>query len=222
MTTIDTQSTNGVHALGSEGAAPTDAELDRDAFMQLLVAQLRNQDPTSPMDTTQMVQQLTELTSVEHLIGIENRLGSLQVAAASSANAEVAGFTGQRVTADTSYLRLGDVGEATGAFELSAPASQVDVVLYDAEGRIVRRLELGAQASGANTFRWDGQDGTGTRLDPGRYRAEVTAAGEDGGTVHVTPELSGVVEGVSYERGFPELVVGEHRVLLGDVREIRR
>ena len=60
------------------------------------------------------------------------------------------------------------------------------------------------------------------RLPPGRYRTEVTAGGEEGAPVNVTPELSGVVEGVSYERGYPELVVGEHRVLMGDVREIRR
>ena len=42
-------------------------ELDKDAFLKLLVAQLRNQDPHRPMDTSAFMAQTTQLTSVEKL-----------------------------------------------------------------------------------------------------------------------------------------------------------
>src|SRR5689334_2043248 len=99
---------------GSPSATATTGQqgtqLDRDAFMRLLVAQIRNQDPANPMDTTQMMSQLSQLTSVEHLIGIEDQLTSLNIASTGMANAQVAGFVGQTVDADTSTLRL----DATG------------------------------------------------------------------------------------------------------------
>ena len=66
-------------ALGGQTVQGADTELDRDAFMRLLVAQIRNQDPMDPMDTREMMSQLTQLTSVEHLIGIEDGIGSLQI-----------------------------------------------------------------------------------------------------------------------------------------------
>jgi flagellar basal-body rod modification protein FlgD len=49
------------------GASGPKNELDKDAFLKLLVAQLRYQDPTAPMDTSAFMAQTSQLTSVEKL-----------------------------------------------------------------------------------------------------------------------------------------------------------
>ena len=208
-------------ALG--GARPTSPEtdLDRDAFMRLLVAQIRNQDPMDPMDTRDMMSQLTELTSVEHLIGIEEQLSAVQVGTASVANAQVASFVGRTVEADTSALRLDEAGAASGAFLLDGRAEQVTVTIRDAEGRAVRTFELGEHFAGAHGYSWDGLNDAGARLPAGRYRIELSATDAEGAVVPVHTKVRGAVTGVSYEDGFPELVLDDtHRVRMGDVREV--
>ena len=52
----------------------TDAkkEMDQEVFLALLVAQLRNQDPTSPMDTNEMMAQSTQLASMEQLTALSD------------------------------------------------------------------------------------------------------------------------------------------------------
>lgn len=71
--TIDATSAVGTSTSIHTGTTPaTDAkkELDQEVFLELLVAQLRNQDPTSPMDTTEMMAQSTQLASMEQLTGL--------------------------------------------------------------------------------------------------------------------------------------------------------
>ncbi|HJL19070.1 MAG TPA: FlgD immunoglobulin-like domain containing protein [Sandaracinaceae bacterium LLY-WYZ-13_1] len=217
---MEIDDTNGANALGANAVSGPEPEMDRDAFMRLLVTQIRNQDPMDPMDTRDMMAQLTELTSVEHLIGIEERLSTLQVGTASIANAQVADFVGREVVADASSLRLEEAGSAMGGFELDGQAESVTVTVRDEDGRVVRTMELGDHFPGQHAYRWDGMDDSGVRLDPGRYRVEIEALDEDGAPVGVHTRIRGTVSGVSYEHGYPELVVGEHRVLMGDVREV--
>lgn len=212
----------GPSALGGQNPGAPDTSLGRDAFMQLLVTQLRNQSPTDPMDTRDLMTQLVQLTSVERLVGIEDRLTSLQIATTGIASAQVAGFVGQTVEADTSRLRLGETGDAHGAYELGGAASQVTMSIRDDQGRVVRTVELGPGDAGPATYAWDGRSDTGTRLAAGTYRMEISARDSEGNPVEVRMRVRGVVTGVSYERGYPELLLGEHRVLMGDVREVSR
>ena len=218
---IDSTS-SGANALGGNGVGEASTDFDRDAFMQLLVTQIRNQDPMDPMDTRDMMAQLTQLTSVEHLIGIEQGVQTLGVASASIANAQVAGFVGKTVTADASSLRLEEAGSAAGAFELDGRASNVTVTIRDEEGRVVRTMELeGDRFAGTHRYEWDGMDDSGTRLPEGRYRVEVSATDGEGQPVGADTEVRGTVTGVSYEHGYPELILdGEHKILMGDVRRV--
>jgi len=189
--------------------------------MRLLVTQIRNQDPMDPMDTTQMMSQLTELTSVEHLIGIRDGLGNLEVASASIANAQVADFVGKTVTADTSTLRVDDTGPISGAFQLDGRAEEVTVTIRDASGEVVRSMELGDTFAGSQGYTWDGNNNLGERVDPGRYRVEISAIDSEGAPVSVDTRVQGRVTSISYADGYPELILdGEHRVAMGDVREV--
>jgi flagellar basal-body rod modification protein FlgD len=66
---VGTASTTGTTGLYTNSTAVRDPKqtLDSDVFMQLLVTQLRNQDPSSPMDTNQMISQTTQLSMMEKM-----------------------------------------------------------------------------------------------------------------------------------------------------------
>ena len=69
MTGTGTTGTGGTSGSGSSGSTSTagSSELDREAFLKLLVAQLKYQDPSSPMDASAMMTQTAQLTMVDKL-----------------------------------------------------------------------------------------------------------------------------------------------------------
>jgi flagellar basal-body rod modification protein FlgD len=201
--------------------ADASSGVSRDAFMKLLVTQLQNQDPLDPMDAQQMVSQLSELTSVEQLLTIDHRLQALEVATAGMANTEVASLVGKNVTADSSALRLESDGSVTSVYELPAPASDVTITIKDEQGNVVRTIEADAQTAGMHDLVWDGNTNDGTRAPAGRYTMSISAKDESGNPIEASTEIEGRVDGITYENGYPELLIGRARVLLGDVQGIR-
>jgi len=65
--TVDTSYTSGTSLYSGTTPSTAKNELDQQAFLQLLVAQLRNQDPSSPMDSSQLMAQTTQLSTMEQL-----------------------------------------------------------------------------------------------------------------------------------------------------------
>ncbi len=210
-------------------AAPRPSEVDsgtdgvrrgmgRDAFMKLLVAQLRNQDPLDPMDPRESIAQLSQLSGVEQLVAIEGRLRALEVANAGMVNAQAVALVGRTVEAEGGMLRLGPEGDAEASFTLRGRAERVEVKVIDEQGRVVRSMELEGGYPGAHPVRWDGLDEQGERAPAGRYRIEVRAFDAEGRPVEADTTLRGRVERVAYDNGYPELVVEGRRIALGSVR----
>lgn len=215
------------HVIGSPTVSQESTEdrertaLDRDAFLRLLVEQLENQDPLDPMDSREMITQLSELSSVEYLMGMEQKLGSLEVSSIGKSNADAALLIGKSVTVEGSRLSLGTFDSAGAGFSLGAPAQDVTVTIRDSAGQLVNSRSLGPRQAGSHGFLWDGNDSTGARVEPGDYRMTVTAVDDLQRPVVTTTEVQGVVESVSYENGYPELRIGQTRARLGDVRAVR-
>jgi flagellar basal-body rod modification protein FlgD len=194
--------------------------MGRDAFMKLLVHQLQNQDPLEPMDAREMVTQLSELTSVEQLVSIEQRLGHLEIATAGIGNTQAAGLVGRTVVANADRLSLGDTGPARGAFVVEGSSATTEITIRDAAGDVVRTISLGGQTPGTHVYEWDGNGENGERLPAGRYEMTVVAKDAEGHPVTTSTRIEGRVARVTYENGYPELVVGEATVMLGDVLSI--
>lgn len=195
-------------------------ELDRDAFLKLLVAQLKNQDPLNPTDSKEMITQLSQLTSVDHLQQIGARMQSLEIATMAMSNGQATEFVGRRIEANTSSLSLNDSQTALGSFNLAARADTVNVTIRNADGETIRTIDAGAMYPGQREVTWDGLDAAGNRMPAGRYSMSVDARTAAGAPVVVDTTITGAVSAVSYENGYPELIVGNARVLLGDVTSI--
>jgi len=206
---------------GAPAAAPTEEKsgLGRDAFLRILLAQLGNQDPTAPMDSTDFVAQLAQFANVELLQGVEARLDALVVAQAASNQTAAANLVGREVVYHADEVALGPDGAVVHG-QLAGAAASVTVTLTDEAGRTVRTLRLGPSPAGRIEIPWDGRDDDGAPLPPGDYRVRIAAADAEGKSVDVVSLARGVARGISFEHGYPELLVGDARVLLSDVLEL--
>lgn len=143
-------------------------------FLQLLVAELKNQDPSDPIKNDQMVSQMAQLSSVS---GISNMNQSLQTLASnfrSSQALQAANMIGRQVLTPGSTTELAN-GKANFGLELSGPADHVLVSINDSTGSPVHTLDLGAQEAGILPLEWDGVADNGASVAPGSYTFGVNA-----------------------------------------------
>jgi flagellar basal-body rod modification protein FlgD len=190
--------------------------LGKDEFLKLLVAQLKNQDPTNPMDGQQMAAQLAQFSSVEQLIAINEKLG---------AQATTDDATAKAISNSTAIAAIGKTVTALGnQVELPAADARVRGIvqgtgqgtlsLRDANGTIVARRDLGLVRAGDQSFAL-GDLAAG--LPAGTYTWQLDVRTAQGATVPVTPFITGRVTGVEYGPGGAMLVAGRLRIPVGTV-----
>jgi flagellar basal-body rod modification protein FlgD len=205
---------------GASGTTTTygSSELGKNEFLQLLVAQMQYQDPLEPMSNSDFVAQLAQFSNVEQLVGVNEGINILGVQQMGMTNAQAASFIGKEVEVKSNQLSVAaDDTEAHAAFTLADDATTVTVKIRDAGGNVVRTLEMNAQDKGAVPIDWDLVDDNGNQVPPGTYTIDVTAADADGGTVVAESSVRGVVTGVKYDSGYPELQIGSVTALLSDI-----
>jgi flagellar basal-body rod modification protein FlgD len=200
-----------------EGSTATEDIQNR--FLTLLTAQLKNQDPTSPLDSAQMTSQLAQISTVD---GIERLNATLQKMLGSTTDAQAmqaAALVGRGVLVPGSALQLAG-GAAVGALELSGPADEVTVAIKDASGLVQRTLNLGALPAGIHGFTWDGKTDGGAQAVDGNY--SVSIAGEQGGKAVTASALAlGMVSSITRAAQGMTVNVGSLGAFtLADIKEI--
>jgi flagellar basal-body rod modification protein FlgD len=209
-TTATTQATTTTKAKDPMG---------QDGFLQLLVAQLKNQDPTATsQDPNMMIQQLTSFSSLEQAQQTNTLLQGLQTQTSGLFQAQTASLVGKTVKVDGSGFNLAS-GKAAMNLELSAPAD-VTVTVKDATGNVIATLPQGHLTRGINTLNWDGHDSSGAQLPDGSYQVSVTATGDNGKPVPFKSSLSMKVDAVNFSNGGIYLTSGSNIFSLADVLEI--
>lgn len=143
-------------------------------FLKLLTAQLKNQDPTSPVDNAQFVSQLSQFSMVNGIETLNTGVSALGTRLAGSEVAAAASLVGRTVLAPASAFAPGPDGFVRAAVELPDAVEGLTITVSDARGREVRRLALGPHRAGLIRFEWDGVDDAGHAVPPGR----VTLAAE--------------------------------------------
>lgn len=206
-----------VDAIGSQGSVGTASlaqamggndSLGKEAFLKLLVEQIKNQDPLQPKENSEFVAELAQFSSLEQTMGINDRLDMLSMQNQGLANSQVASFVGQRAVVRGDVTTLDASGQpAKLAFQLSERAEKVTVTISNADGKAVRTLELGKSDSTIRNSVWDGMNDDGVRQPPGRYTFSVSARGKDDNVITYSPEATGVVQSVSFNKGYPELTL---------------
>ncbi|HEY4663777.1 MAG TPA: flagellar hook capping FlgD N-terminal domain-containing protein [Comamonas sp.] len=166
---------------GTPSNTPTSAADMQNQFLTLLVAQLQNQDPTSPMDNAQLTSQMAQISTVSGIEKLNSTVESVTSQFASMQMLQGATMIGHTVLSEGNNLGLSAFEDeegntklsGTAAFDLDASAANVTVTITTASGEVVDTLELGSAAAGRNYFTWDGSDYTGSDLDL-RFKVSAT------------------------------------------------
>jgi flagellar basal-body rod modification protein FlgD len=187
-------------------------------FLTLLTSQLKNQDPTSPMDSNQFTQQLVEFSQVEQQINTNTNLKTLITQGTSQAGTFATSYLGKKVSVTNGDASLSN-GEADWTYNLGATASSTVLSVTDVNGKTVF-TGAGATNAGNNSFSWNGKDNNGNTLPDGTYKLTAAAQALDGSTVTTSVASAGSVTQIDMTGGTPQLVIGNMEVSLSDIAAI--
>ena len=188
-----------------------------DMFLTLLTTQMKNQDPTSPMDSTQFMQQLVQMTGVEQQLASNDLLKQLVANTQTNVSSAV-GLIGKQVRATSADAKLSG-GQANWLYNLNADASSVKVEVLDSQGRTidVAALTGDAMKAGDHSFTWDGRSSSGANMPDGTYSLRITATTSSGDTVGSTTYVQGLVSGIEQSNGQAVVTVAGTKVPVGQV-----
>jgi flagellar basal-body rod modification protein FlgD len=187
-------------------------------FLTLLTTQLKNQDPTSPMDSNAFTQQLVMYSQVEQQIDTNDSLKTLISQGSTNASSMAASYLGRKVSVTNGNASLSG-GNAAWTYNLDAASAATQITITDSNGRNVFTT-TGETSAGNHSFTWDGKDLSGNQLSDGTYKMTVTAADRAGNTVKSSVASAGTVEQIDMTSGTPKLVVGEMELGLGDIAAV--
>jgi len=194
--------------------------VDKQDFLMLLVTQLKNQDPLSPMDGTEFTAQLAQFSALEQLQSINAKMDQFVATHGTSPNGAAIDYIGKTVTVDGQTVTVEEGKAVDIVFSLSGDTSQTILTISDANGQVVRSMNVGALTAGQQTVSWDGKDDDGQPQPAGSYQVHVDAIDAQGSPVGTSGSVTARVTGVSFENGITTLLAGDKKLPLGSVTKV--
>jgi flagellar basal-body rod modification protein FlgD len=199
-TTAAAAATSGTASAATSTNALASLSGNFNDFLSLLTTQLQNQDPTSPLDTSQFTTELVQFTGVEQQINTNASLTSLFQATQGEEVIQATGVVGKTVAVTSPDLSLQNGASSIGYTTTSA--EPVNITVTNAAGTVVTQASV-TSVAGANTWTWDGMSNAGTQEPDG-----VTGAAADGATSALAFTVNGTATGVTNTSGAVTLNLG--------------
>jgi flagellar basal-body rod modification protein FlgD len=207
-----TSTTNGT---GGNALAQLGANFNQ--FLQLLLTQVQNQDPTAPTDTTQFTTELVQFTGVQEQVNTNTSLGQLIGLQQSAQVLQGSSLVGRQATVTASQITLqNSTGEVTFTGTAGEP---VAISVVNAAGTPLRDVSLTANA-GTNTWTWDGTDNNGNAVPDGAYNIAVETASTNGNATGVPFGVIGTATGISTSGTNTNLQLGALSVNLSALQSV--
>ena len=208
-TNLTSAASAGVSAAASTAATGTNAlttlSNNFNDFLSLLTTQLKNQDPSTPMDSNTFTSELVQFSSVEQQITTNSSLTSLIQATQGSEVIQATGVVGKQVTLNSAQLPLQN---GTGSLGFTTTSAEpVSIKITNSSGVDVKDVSLTSTA-GSNTYTWNGADNSGTQLADGAYTVAVEGQPAGGTAAAVPFTVRGTATGVLNTNGVVTLQAG--------------
>ncbi|GAB2940612.1 flagellar hook assembly protein FlgD [Hafnia psychrotolerans] len=223
LSSINDTADNTISTTGTSTTTSTADDLSN-SFLTLLVAQLKNQDPTNPMDNAQLTSQLAQINTVSGIEKLNTTLGSISGQINSNQSVQATSLIGHGVMVEGKAILVGSsdgkVSTTPFGLELERSVDTANVTISDATGKVVKTISLGAQTAGVHSYTWDGTQDDGTAAPDGSYSFNVNAT--NGGEQMVATTLNyALVNGVTNDSSGALLDLGVRGTsTLANVRQI--
>jgi flagellar basal-body rod modification protein FlgD len=202
--TTGTGNTTGTGSTGSSSSssAASSTTLGGTDFLTLMLAQLKNQDPTNPVDSNTFLTQLAELSEVQGINGLNTSFATLSTSLTSNQALQASSLLGhQALVSSSTVTTSGSGGTVTGSVGVPQTTSDVVLNISNSAGVLVKQIDLGAQSAGMTNFSWDGSTGTGAKAPADTYTLTAEYAGAAQGGTAASTYVNGTVESVSMGSG---------------------
>jgi len=195
--------------------------LRQEDFLKLLVAQIQNQDPTQPLDSSEFLSQISQLSTVQGIQDATDLMRQMMEMSASNSAFQAASLLDRMVVVPGGMAPL-EQGRLAGSVDVPHGMSNVQISINDQAGATIKTLSLPDGSVGQIPFKWDGIGQDGNPAADGLYTIEAKGS-IDGELVSLTTYVGARVQSISIGSS------GEGTLLnlgalgaisLGDVREI--
>jgi flagellar basal-body rod modification protein FlgD len=188
-------------------------------FLTLLTTQLKNQDPSNPLDTNQFTQQLVQFAQVEQQLKSNEQLSTLVSLQQTAQSTQALSFVGDNVTVNSDTALLTN-GSTTWTMSSQKP-STATINISNSSGQLVYSGTMTLQA-GSNSFKWNGVGSNGTQWPDGAYTMAVTAKDTSGQSVGVSTLVTGIVDSVDLTKNPPLLSVNGQNFTINQIQGVSR
>lgn len=201
--------------MGSPASDP--ASIDKMDFMKLLVAQIKNQDPMSPMENAEFTSQITQFTMLDEMQSMNAKLDENLMVGQTINNTAMLGLVGKDVTVEGNkvWMTQGTVSESVLAAD--GPGSVI-IEVTDDTGHVVATYQRSIER-GLNDIAWDGKMSNGDTAADGNYTIAVTPS-EGNEDMAFTTLMTGPVEGLRYEGNMAVVIIGGVEYYVSDIYKV--
>ncbi len=218
--------TSEISSLVNSGITPQQKNgiggaLNKDDFLQLLVAQLQNQDPLNPSDPTEFTAQLAQFSSLEQLFNVNESLAQMNSSNTELERLSALSMLGREVVSGSGSFRLVEGTTVRLGCQLQDSADEVQIFVKDQANRTVATLAANNLQEGEHFIQWDGVGDNGQVAPPGEYNLMVSAIRGEDEAVTASPLVSGLVTGVDLDEQGNMLITSSGDFRLNTVRSVR-
>ena len=192
---------------------------DFDDFLVLLTTQLQNQDPLSPMDSTEFISQLVAFSGVEQQINANSKLDSLVSLNLGSSFSSALNYVGKDVSYVSAESYFDGNNDIEIDFAINGDSVDTTINILDESGSLVLSQKVNT-GDGTTSFVWDGKDKNGVTQPVGTYEIRVDALDGQNQSLTTTTVVNGHVGGIETQNGTTFLLVGERAVSIGNVIKV--
>lgn len=188
-------------------------QVSKNQFLQLLVTQLKNQDPLNPMDNQEFPVQLAQFSSLEQLMSINEKINSSDNSSFSS----LASYLGTEVKLNSNEVEVKNGEGGRVSFSLPKPMQSGGVIEFlDANGEVVGSKEISSGIEqGHQSFELND-----LTIPNGVYAARLSGTSEGGSPMQILGSASGVITGF-IPGNPPKLLMGDREIAPEDIVEVR-
>ncbi|WLS77467.1 flagellar hook assembly protein FlgD [Erwinia pyri] len=207
-------------SIATSSTTDTSAADLQNNFLTLLVTQLQNQDPTNPMDNSQLTTQLAQINTLSGIEKLNTTLGSISGQINSGQSLQATTLIGHGVMVDGSQVLVGSGQTTPFGVSLEQASTATTATITDSTGKVVQTINLGGLSAGVHTFSWDGSTTDGTTAADGKYSVSLSASNATGQLV-TQPLNYALVNGVTNDTSGAVLDLGTMgSTTLANVRQI--